>query len=119
MLRQGKPTPPKRARFDLASGRHSAFMEIRKPLSIKGTEMTITTVTAVVTDTNKRLRGSMPVQVEFDTYGPVRVRHAGQIYRYTGKEGRSLDRDLATREMATIDDARLWMTLDALQIWED
>lgn len=119
MLRQGKPMTLIRARFDLASGRQSAFMEVRKPLSIKDTEMTITTVTAVVTDTNKRLRGSRPVQVEFDAYGPVRVQHAGQIYRYTGKEGRSLDRDLATREMATIDDARLWMTLDALQIWED
>lgn len=119
MLRQGKPMPPNRARFDLASGRHSAFMEVQKPLSLKDTKMTITTVTAVVIDTNKHLRGSVPVQVEFDAYGPVRVQHAGQIYRYTGKEGRSLDRDLATREMATLDDARLWMTLDALQIWED
>ena len=119
MSRQGKPTTPNRARFDLASGRHSAFMDVRKPLLMKETEMKMTTVTAVVIDTNKRLRGGMPVQVEFDAYGPVRVQHAGQIYRYTGKEGRSLDRDLATREMATIDDARLWTTLDALQIWED
>jgi len=81
--------------------------------------MKMTTVTALVTDTNKRFRGAMPVQVEFDAHGPVRIKHAGQTYHYTGKEGRSLDRGLATREMATADDARLWMTLDAIQIWED
>jgi hypothetical protein len=94
-------------------------MEVRKPLSMKETQMKITAITALVTDTNKRLRGAMPVQVEFDAYGPVRVQHAGQMYRYTGKEGRSLDRNLATREMSTVDDARLGMTMDALQIWED
>jgi hypothetical protein len=60
-------------------------MEVHKPLSIKDTEMTITIVTALVIDSNKHLRGSIPVQVEFDAYGPVRVQHAGQIYRYTGQ----------------------------------
>ena len=81
--------------------------------------MKMTTVTALVTDTNKRFRGAMPVQVEFDAHGPVCIQHAGQTYHYTGKEGRSLDRGLATREMATVDDARLWTTLDVIQIWEE
>ena len=52
--------------------------------------MKMTTVTALVTDTNKHFRGAMPVQVEFDAHGPVRIQHAGQTYHYTGKEGRSL-----------------------------
>jgi len=117
-MRQGKLMTTNRARFDLASGRHSAFMDIRKTLSMKEIEMKITTVTALVTDTNKHFRGAMPVQVEFDAHGPVRIQHAGQTYHYMGKEGRSLDRGLATREMATVDDARLWTTLDVIQIWE-
>ena len=94
-------------------------MEVRKTLSMKDIEMKMTTVTALVTDTNRHFRGAMPVQVEFDAHGPVRIQHAGQTYHYTGKEGRSLDRGLATREMATVDDARLWTTLDVIQIWED
>ena len=118
-MRQGKLMTTNRARFDLASGRHSAFMEIRKTLSMKEIEMKMTNVTALVTDTNKHFRGAMPVQVEFDAHGPVRIQYAGQTYHYTGKEGRSLDRDLATREMSTVDDARLWTTLDVIQIWED
>ena len=81
--------------------------------------MTITTVTAQVTDTNHRSRGAMPVQVEFDAEGPVRAQHAGQTYRYTGKAGHNLATGLAVREMATIDYARLWITLDGQQIWED
>ncbi|BDT58083.1 hypothetical protein MasN3_15770 [Massilia varians] len=52
--------------------------------------MKMTTVTAIVTDTNRCPRGVMPVQVEFDAYGPVRVKHAGQTYSYTGKEGAAL-----------------------------
>lgn len=118
-MRQGKLMTTNRARFDLASGRHSAFMDIRKTLSMKEIEMKMTTVTALVTDTNKHFRGAMPVQVEFDAHGPVRIQHARQTYHYTGKEGRSLDRGLATREMATVDDTRLWTTLDVIQIWED
>ena len=108
-----------RARFDLASGRHSAFMEVRKPLSIKDTGMTIKTVTAHVIDTNYRPKGDMPVTVEFDAEGPMRVQHAGQAYRYTGKSAYDRATGLAVCEMATIDDARLWITLDGTSIWED
>lgn len=79
----------------------------------------VTTVTAQVTDTHHRPKGAMPVQLEFDAEGPVRAKHAGQTYRYTGKSGHNRAMGLAVREMATIDDARLWITLDGQQIWED
>ncbi len=79
----------------------------------------VTTVTAQVIDTNHRSKGAMPVQLEFDAEGPVRAQHAGQVYRYTGKAGHNWATGLAVREMATIDDARLWITLDGQQIWED
>ena len=79
----------------------------------------VTTVTAQVIDTNHRPTGARPVQVEFDAEGPVRAQHAGQVYRYTGKSGHNRATGLAVREMATIDDARLWITLDGQQIWED
>lgn len=80
---------------------------------------TVTTITAQVTDTNQRPKGAMPVQVEFDAEGPVRAQHAGQVYRYTGKSGHNRATGLAVREMATVDDARLWITLDCTQVWED
>ena len=49
-----------RARFDLASGRHSAFMEVRKPLSEKAMS-THQTLRVQVTDTNQRPRGVMTI----------------------------------------------------------
>lgn len=79
----------------------------------------VTTITAQVTDTNHRPKGVMPVQVAFDAEGPVRVEHEGRVYRYTNKDGHNRATGLAVREMATIDDARLWITLDGQQIWED
>lgn len=81
--------------------------------------MTSKTITAHVIDTNDRSKGAMPVTVEFDTEGPVRVQHAGQAYRYTGKSAYDRTTGLAVCEMATIDDARLWITLDGTTIWED
>ncbi len=80
---------------------------------------TVTTITAQVTDTNHRPKGVMLVLVEFDAEGPVRAQHAGQVYRYTGKSGHNRATGLAVREMATIDEARLWITLDGKQVWED
>ena len=91
MWRQGKPTPTNRARFDLASGRHSAFMEVRKPLSEKA----------------------------MSTHQTLRVQHDGQAYWFTGKSGTHRASGVATREMATADDARLWITLGGTAIWED
>ncbi len=79
----------------------------------------VTTITAQVTDTNHRPKGTMSVELEFDAEGPVCAQHAGQAYRYTGKAGHNRATGLAMREMATIDDARLWITLDGQQIWED
>ena len=79
----------------------------------------VTTITAQVIDSNHRPKEAMPVHLEFDAEGPVRAQHAGQVYRYTGKAGHNRATGLAVREMATIDDARLWITLDGQQIWED
>ena len=118
MLRQGKPMPPNRARFDLASGRHSAFMEVRKPLSEKAMS-THQTLRVQVTDTNQRPRGVMTIEADFDHLGPYRVQHDGQAYWFTGKSGTHRASGVATREMATADDARLWITLGGTAIWED
>ena len=54
-----------RGRFDLASGRHSAFMEVRKPLSEKAMS-THQTLRVQVTDTNQRPRGVMTIEADFD-----------------------------------------------------
>jgi hypothetical protein len=81
--------------------------------------MTQHILTVMVTDTNNRSRGIMPVSMEFDVGGPTRLQHNGQTYRSTGKLGRNQATGLSVREMATIDDARLWITLDGAQIWED
>ena len=77
------------------------------------------TIEANVVDTNHRLRGQMAVEVEFYQDLPVEVLHNGNIYRYTGKSGSNVKTGLPVREMATGDDARLWITLDGRQVWED
>ena len=77
------------------------------------------TLTANVTDTNHRPRGAMPIAVEFHQDVPLTVRHDGQHYHFTGKLGINLKTGLPVREMATEDDARLWITHDGLQVWED
>jgi len=118
MLRQGKPMTLIRARFDLASARHSAFMEVRKPLLEKAMS-TYQTLRVQVTDTNQRPRGVMTIQADFDRLGPSRVQHDGHTYWFTGKSGNHCASGVATREMATADDARLWITLGATAIWED
>lgn len=74
---------------------------------------------AQVTDTNHRARGSMQVAADFDQAGPAIVNHNGQTYSFTQKTGTNLKTGLPVREMATFDDARLWITLDGTQIWED
>ena len=66
-----------RARFDLASGRHSAFMEVRKPLSEKAMS-THQTLRVQVTNTNQRPRGVMSIEADFDHLGPYRVLHDGR-----------------------------------------
>ena len=77
------------------------------------------TINAQVTDTNHRARGSMTIQVDFDKTGPSLVEHDGQTYCYTQKAGTNRKTGLEVREIATAEDARLWITLDGTQVWED
>lgn len=76
-------------------------------------------IETIVTDTNGRLRGVMDIQVEFHKGAPCEVIHAGQSYHATGKEGAHMATGRLTLEMATDDDARLWITLDGTHVWED
>lgn len=77
------------------------------------------TINAQITDTNHRARGVMPIRVDFDKTGPSLVAHDGKTYCFTNKAGTNLKTGLNVREMATEDDARLWITLDGTQVWED
>jgi hypothetical protein len=77
------------------------------------------TIEANVIDTNHQLRGWMEIQVEFHQDQPVEVVHDGQTYSYTGKDGVWMSTGRETREMATLDDARLWITLDGRTVLED
>ena len=76
-------------------------------------------IEATVIDTNHQLRGQMDVQVEFHQNLPVEVIHDGKTYTYTGKDGIWMSTGRETREMATIEDARLWITLDGRIVLED
>lgn len=71
------------------------------------------------TDTNQHPRGPMKAAVQFDALGPCVVLRAGRNYCFTGKSGTHRASGVATREMATADDARLWITLGGTAIWED
>ena len=77
------------------------------------------TINAQVTDTNHRARGEMSINVDFDQTGPILVKHEGRNYYTTQKVGTNRTNGLAVREMATLGDARLWITLDGAQVWED
>jgi hypothetical protein len=61
----------------------------------------------------------MPISVVYDTVGPLRVGHNGKTYVFTSKEGTNRVTGAAVRELATANDARLWITLDGQTIWED
>ena len=77
------------------------------------------TIEAKVIDTNHHLRGWMDIQVEFHQGKPVEVVHDGKTYTFTGKDGVWMSTGRETREMATPDDARLWITLDGRTVLED
>ena len=77
------------------------------------------TINVQVTDTNHRTRGEMTIKVDFDQVGPLMVEHDGKTYSYTYKVGTNRKTGLTVREMATCDDAHLWITLDGAQVWED
>jgi len=77
------------------------------------------TLITQVTDTNQRARGAMQINVDFDQGGPSLVEHNGDTFIYTHKAGINRATGLDVREMATFDDARLWITMDGTQVWED
>ncbi|MBP6296840.1 MAG: hypothetical protein KA203_08080 [Aquabacterium sp.] len=77
------------------------------------------TLRVQVTDTNQRPRGVMTIEADFDHAGPYRVQHDGHTYWFTGKSGTYRASGVANREMATVDDTRLWITLGGTAIWED
>ena len=77
------------------------------------------TLATQVTDTNGRAVGSLLISVYSDAAGPCIVMHCGECYVFTGKTGTHTTTGVATREMATASDARLWITLDGSAIWED
>ena len=79
----------------------------------------IKTVTTKVTDTNSRPAGSTTIIVDFGSHGPDVVIHKNAAYAFTGKAGTNISTGVATRELATASDARLWITLDGSAIWED
>ncbi|MDI1245192.1 MAG: hypothetical protein PSV24_07305 [Rhodoferax sp.] len=81
--------------------------------------MSTQTLRVQVTDTNQRPRGVMAIEAQFDHLGPYLVQHDGRTYSFTGKSGTHRASGVATREMATDSDARLWITLGGTAIWED
>jgi hypothetical protein len=76
-------------------------------------------IEAKVIDTNHNLRGWMDIQVEFHQGKPVEVVHDGKTYTFTGKDGVWMSTGRETREMATPEDARLWITQDGRIVLED
>mgnify|MGYP001375989111 FL=1 len=77
------------------------------------------TIEAKVIDTNHHLRGWMDIQVEFHQGKPVEVIHDGKTYNFTGKDGVWMSTGRETREMATMEGARHWITLDGRIVLED
>jgi hypothetical protein len=77
------------------------------------------TIAAEVIDTNHCPRGQMDIDVVFEHGKPVEVIHDGKTYFYTGKDGIWMSTHRETREMATAEDARLWITLDGRTVLED
>lgn len=63
----------------MAFGRHSAFMEVHKPL-LERAISTHQTLRVQVTGTNQRSRGVMTIEADFDHLGPYRVHHDGRTY---------------------------------------
>ena len=77
------------------------------------------TIETIVTDANGHPRGVMSIEVDFHKNGPCEVTHEGHTYRFSGKDGTHMATGRPTREMATDEDARLWITLDGAHVWED
>ncbi len=80
---------------------------------------TLTSIEAIVTDANHRPRGTMSIGIECLQGSPIHVVHEGAAYYRTRKTGTHIATGLPTIEMATENDARLWITLDGTKVWED
>lgn len=79
----------------------------------------MSTTSADVIDTNNVQQGAMNVAITFDGEGPLRVQHKGKDYIFTGKSGTNHATGIEVRELATVQDARIWISLDGKAIWED
>ena len=78
------------------------------------------TIQTTVTDTNRRPRGAMDIQVEFSKLAPSIIIHDGTTFFATGKEGVNTKTGSTVIEAASDDDrARIWIARDASCIWED
>lgn len=72
-----------------------------------------------IIDTNGKSKGMIPLNITFEDAGPLVVEYQAANYLFTGKSGTDSDTGYAVRELASDDDARLWITLDGKMIWED
>jgi len=81
--------------------------------------MTIQTIDARVTDANRLQRGVMRIAAEMGDHGPTQVRHDGNVYWFTGKTGVNVATGQSVLELATDQDARLWINKTGAEIWED
>ena len=77
------------------------------------------TLTSLVTRRNGDLRGPLPVQVEFQHGMPCKARHDGLLYVATGKQRIHRVNRRPMLEMTAQGQARLWISLDGLRVWED
>ena len=77
------------------------------------------TITTNVTDTNGFEIGSMVIYVEFNQDKPIVVDHKFVRFFATGKIGASLKTGVTTYEMASNEDARIWVDDECANLWED
>lgn len=77
------------------------------------------TISAQVTDTKHRPLGRKRIRVEFADGVPVCVEHAGRTFVRNGKSGTNPRTGQPVQEMSAVGDARIWITLDGKQVYED
>ena len=81
--------------------------------------MRMKSIRTTVTDTNHCSRGTMPIQVEFARGLPVSVEHDGRSYSSGGKRGTNAKTGHEVVELSDASDARIWITLDGKELFED
>lgn len=77
------------------------------------------TIQANVTDTNRKPKGMMNIEIDRRAGDIATVKHAGEIYGFTGKTGTRFADGASVREMATDKDRRIWIAVDGSSIDED